>query len=659
MCGITGSVNWGDINVLAHMTALQAHRGPDDSGLWQTFFSNDGWIGLGTRRLSILDLSERGHLPMSTPDGNLTIVYNGEIYNHLKLREELIPKGYKFRSTSDAETILSLYQHLGPECLKHLNGMFAFAIWDKKREKLFLARDRFGIKPLYYVKRQNKFAFASEAKSLLELPGFERRINHKALHQFLTFLWVPEPLTMFDGISKLPAGHYATWSEGQLRIVQYWDWIFPTANHTYAKSEKDLIEELRERLLATVKAQMLSDVPVGAFLSAGLDSSSIVAAMRQATNAPIRTYTISFPNRYRRGELTLDDTEVARRTARHFGCDHTQIDFEPEAVNLLPHLVWHMDEPVADPAIIAAYLVNREAGKSLKVLQSGVGADELFAGYRKHVAHKLAQKYQRIPALLRREVVEPLIERFPPLQGTPFTGYLRLAKKMVRSGSLAPIERFLTDCTYINDLGKNRLYTDLMRRTVEGVHPWGIHLEYLEHVKDADWINQMLYLDAKAFMVSLNLNYNDKMGMASGIEVRVPFLDHELTEWVAAQVPPQMKLHGHTKKYILREAMRPLLPPEVLRQQKAGFGAPISGWLREDLREMVGDLLNESSVKQRGLFRCSEVNRLISEQLNGRHEHSLQIWQLLTLELWMQTFIDKPAVELTEIEAMGISATNS
>lgn len=657
MCGIVGYVNWGDIDTLDRMTGMLAHRGPDDSGLWQNQAGSRDRVGLGARRLSILDLSSAGHQPMSSADGSLTIVYNGEIYNHVQLRERLVSKGYEFHSHSDTETLLNLYHDLGPDCVRHLNGIFGFAIWDERHRRLFLARDHFGVKPLYYAHHGDRFAFASEAKALPELPGFQRRINHKALDEYLTFLWVPEPRTMFDGIDKIPAGHYAILQDGGLEISQYWNWNFHAADHRYPRGERELVEELRERLLATVQAQMQSDVPVGAFLSAGVDSSCIVAAMRQATDAPIHTYTIAFQERDRHGEVAVDDVGVARRTAARFGCDHTEIIFEPESVDLLPHLVWHMDEPVGDPAIIAAYLVCREARKDVKVLLSGVGGDELFAGYLKHAAHKFAQIYQRFPALLRRQLVEPMVEALPAMKGTPLKSYVRLMKKMARSGSLAPAERFLTDSTYISEDLKSHLYTESAKSAVNDVHQWATHLEHLQKVKEADWINQMLYLDAKAFMVSLNLNYTDKMSMASSVEVRVPFLDHELAEWVAANVPPGLKVFGRTTKHILREAARPLLNAEVLRQRKAGFGAPISRWLRTELREMASDLLGEASVRGRGLFRPAEVNRLVREHHLGRQDHSLQIWQLLTLELWMRTFIDEPRAQGHKESSIKVAAS--
>jgi asparagine synthase (glutamine-hydrolysing) len=640
MCGIVGSINWGDSESLARMNNVQAHRGPDDEGLWETRLPDGGCVGLGSRSLAILDLSPAGHMPMSTLKGRFTITYNGEVYNYPELRRELEVKGYKFRSRSDTEAVLYLYQEHGASSVARLKGMFAFAIWDDERKELFLARDHFGIKPLYYCHQGARFAFASEIKALLEIPEMPRRMNLKALNQYLTFLWVPDPLTMFDQIVKLPAGHCAFYRDGNLSVEQYWDLKFPAADHDFEANEAELTAELRERFTASAKSQLLSDVPLGSFLSAGLDSSSIVAPMSQVSTAQTRTYTIAFPDKYRKGEVTLDDTNVARRTAQHFGCDHTEIVVEPDVVDLLPKLVWHMDEPVADPAIIAAYLVNREARKTVTVLLSGVGGDELFAGYRKYAAYNLAQKYQRIPGALREKFIEPLVMALPSMRGTSVKGHIRLAKKLARSGSLSPRDYFLMNSTYLTNDQKESLYAPAVRENINGNGAWSRHMDYFEKVGGADFLNQMLYLDTKAFMVSLNLTYNDKMSMASSVEVRVPFLDWELAEWVAGNVPPSLKLHNGTTKHLLREAMRPLLPPEVLEQKKAGFGAPADYWLANDLREMVDDLLSESSLKTRGLFNPASLRRLVDEQRSGRQDWSAQVWQFLTLELWMRAFID-------------------
>lgn len=658
MCGIIGAVNWGDSVTLARMNALQAHRGPDDSGVWQSHLPGGSSIGLGSSRLAILDLSPAGHMPMSLTDGSLTIVYNGEVYNYPQLRRELEAKGYVFRSGSDTEAILYLYKEYGPESVCRLNGMFSIAIWDAERQELFLARDHFGVKPLYYCHQGHRFAFASEVKALLQLPDAPRCINWEALHQYLTFLWVPDPLTMFGGILKLPAGHYALYKEGQLRIQQYWDIEYPASGHIYRGNEANLAEELQHRFIESVKSQLLSDVPVGAFLSAGLDSSSIVAAMAMSTQKRVRTYTIAFPPKYRKGELTLDDTEVARRTAQYFGCEHTEIVVEPDVVQLLPKLIWHMDEPVADPACITAFLVNREARQTVTVMLSGVGGDEIFAGYRKYRAHELAKGYRRIPAPMRH-LLEPRVLSLPSMPGTPLKGYIRLAKKMARSGSLSPHDRFIMDSTYLTGEQKDSLYTTASKGRTNGFDPASKHRAYLRKVQGADFLNQMLYLDTKAFMVSLNLTYNDKMSMANSVEVRVPFLDWKLAEWVAWNIPPQLKMNGSSAKHIFREAMRPMLPPEVLRQKKAGFGAPADYWLTHDLREMVDDLLSESRLRERGIFNPKNVQQLIREHRNGAQDWSLQIWQFLTLELWMQTFIDAKPESAVHLQASESGSTRS
>ena len=647
MCGISGLFNCGDRETLARMTAVQTHRGPDDVGLWEKQFPDGSYVGFGSRRLAILDLSPSGHMPMCNEDGTVWITYNGEIYNFVELRKELAEKGYRFSSDTDTEVVLHLYEAYGPDCVKLLNGMFAFAICDLRSgaPTLFLARDHFGVKPFYYAHNGSKFAFASEIKALLQVPGLSAEMDPIALHQYLTFLWVPDPQTMFRGIQKLPAGHSAILRNGELRLTQYWDLTFPSAEATYGASEEELAEQIRERFRSSVEAQMVSDVPIGAFLSAGLDSSSIVAMMARAGKGPVRTYTITFPDKYRVGETTLDDPGVPARLARQLGCENQQIVVEPDVADLLPRLTWHMDEPTADPAIITAYLVCREARKQATVLLSGVGGDELFAGYRKHAAHYWAQAYQKVPAGIRG-LLEARLGRVPSLRGTSAKGRIRLAKKMARSASLPPVDRFVMNCTYLDAEQKRDLYAGDLLRAVADTDPALRHREAFEQVADADFLNQMLYLDTKIFMTSLNLTYNDKMSMASSVEVRVPFLDRELAEFVAWNVPPRMKLKGFlrpTTKHIFRKAMQDILPREVLEQPKAGFAAPVDYWLAHDLKEMVDDLLSPSQLRDRGVFRPETVRRYVDEHRSGAQDWSMQIWQFLTLELWMRTFIDGQA----------------
>ena len=652
MCGISGLANCGDREVLSRMTRVQAHRGPDDSGLWERRFPDGSYVGLGSRRLAILDLSADGHMPMCNEDRTVWITYNGEIYNFAELRCELQSKGHQFASNTDTEVVIHLYEQEGPDCVHRLNGMFAFAICDLRsgRPELFLARDHFGVKPFYYAHQGKKLAFASEVKALLHVPGIEAELDLESLHQYLTFLWVPDPKTMFRGIYKLPAGHCATFRDGELKIRQYWDLCFPPANVTYPRSETGLAEEVRERFQHSVQSQMVSDVPIGAFLSAGLDSSSIVAMMCQATKQPVRTYTITFPHKYRVGETTLDDPSVPARLARQLGCENQQIVVEPDVADLLPRLTWHMDEPAADPAIITAYLVCREARKQSTVLLSGVGGDELFAGYRKHAAHRWARAYQRIPRPLRAGI-ESVIGTLPGLRGTAMKGPIRLAKKMARSASLDPEGSFIRNCTYLDHAQKMSLYTVAVQDRLCASDPEVCHHASFDAVHDADFLNQMLYLDTKIFMVSLNLNYNDKMSMASSVEVRVPFLDRGLAEFAAWNIPPDLKLKGFlrpTTKHIFRHAMRDVLPAEVLRQPKAGFAAPVDYWLAHDLREMVDDLLSETNIRKRGLFRPETVRRFVDEHRSGAEDWSMQIWQFLTLENWMRIFLDAGAQQSGE-----------
>jgi len=646
MCGIAGTVNWGDAESVEQMCQLQAHRGPDDSGIWQHTSPDGTRVCLGSRRLAIVDLSKNGHMPMSNSDGTIWITYNGEVYNFLSLREELKLDGYRFRSRTDTEVILRLYEREGEECVHRLRGMFAFGICDLRsgRPKIFLARGHFGIKPLYYTQKGDRLAFASEAKALFVLEGNEARLNNNALARHLTFLWVPEPDTLFEGVEKLPAGHCATFQDGQFSIKKFWELSMPDRKTRYTRSEEDLAEEVRHRLSESVREQMISDVPLGSFLSAGIDSASLVAMAAETTNHPLKTYTISFPARHRVGENTLDDPSVASRVAHHFGCDHHQIVVEPDVASLISKLVWHMDEPIADPAIVMAYLVCREARKDVTVLLSGIGGDELFAGYRKHVAATWSRMYRNLPALFRNHFLSPAIHALPVMRGTRWKGMVRLAKKMVRSASLPPEDAFLMNSTYLDSAEQETLLSREYRELRTPEDTWAVHRGRFREVANADFLNQMLYVDTSIFMPSLNLNYMDKMSMACSVEARVPFLDVRMAEFVATQVPPGMKLRGFLKpktKYILRRAMEKSLPAEVFRQPKAGFFAPVDYWLSQDLREMVGDILSPERIRARGIFDPDAVWKMIEQQRAGDQDWSMQIWQLLIFEIWAEAYLKK------------------
>lgn len=644
MCGIVGFAGRSSKDGLDHMTNTLQHRGPDDRGTWTTC-TGRGWVGLGSTRLAILDLSPAGRMPMRSEDGRYTLVYNGELYNSPDLRRRLAGLGYAFRSNGDTEVVLTAYLEFGSKCVELFNGMFALALWDSPRERLFLARDHFGIKPLYVVQSNTYIAFASEVKALLSLPEIRAEINYHALGQYLSYLWVPEPQSLFDGIEKLPAGHYGILENGRWVTRRYWDLRFPAAEESIqASNEPELVAELEQRLVEAVNRQTLSDAPVGAFLSAGVDSNTVVAAMA-SSGEPLHTFTVSFAPKYRAGAYGFDDPAVARRAAECYESHHEDLVVDPDVVDLLPKLIWHMDEPVADPAIITAYLVNRAASESVKVLLSGVGGDEVFGGYRKYLAHRLAGTYQRIPQLLRDHIIEPAVSGIPPLPGQKVGQATRLLKKMIRSGSLAPVDRFLMDGTYLTASQKKELTTPAVWPLIENGDPRAAHLDAFSSTTHADFLDQMMYVDMKTFMPSLNLLYNDKMSMATSVEVRVPFLDVELVEWVVAHVPASLKVKGRVTKYALRRAMENRVGSEVLRQAKTGFGAPADVWLRSSLYEMMRDLLSPDRVASRKLFRPDVVQKMIADHSAHRAESSFQLWQLLSLELWMQQFVDRTPVE--------------
>jgi asparagine synthase (glutamine-hydrolysing) len=632
MCGICGVVGQADEQLIKDMLARMAHRGPDDEGVYIAETSTTERAGLGHRRLSIIDLSPAGHEPMPDHSNQIWLTFNGEIYNFKELRRELESRGHNFKSDTDAEVIIYAYREWGRECLSRLNGMFAFAIWDSRDESLLLARDRLGIKPLYYANTPAGFAFASEIKALLAIPEFERAVDLSALDQFMTFLWTPDPKTAFRGVEKLPPAHCLVYRNGKAEIFEYWDIAFDEDDSI---SESEWAERLREQITRSVRAQMIADVPLGAFLSGGLDSSTIIALMTGIATQQVTTYTFGFKQEDLRYDILEDDVKYARVVGREFQTDYHEEYLEPQVMELLPKLVYHMDEPVADPAIITSFLICRAARERLTVLLSGMGGDEVFAGYPRHAAVKIAEAYNLIPPFLSRPVVAAL----PGAKPGRFTALFRNTKKLARSAALPERERYLGFGTYFTEDEKREMYTGEMRESANGFDAYEQHQKYFDRVSGEDFVNQMLYVDLKTFLPCLNLTYTDKTSMAASMEVRVPLLDHELIE-LAARMPARLKLKGLTGKHILKRAAEAWLPREIIHRKKAGFSAPVRAWLVRDLREMVEDLLSESNVRQRGYFDYRSVRRLIDENLSGREDNNLKIFQLLTLELWHRAFID-------------------
>jgi asparagine synthase (glutamine-hydrolysing) len=653
MCGINGIITSDPQEPMRAMQECLEHRGRDDEGVWTSQPIDDAGrrACLGHRRLSIIDTSSAGHQPMLSTGGRFVVSLNGEIYNYRELREELRAKGHQFRTQSDTEVLLAAWAEWGVECLPRLNGMFAFAMWDGRERVLSLVRDRVGIKPLYYAELSGDVGgstqdacgprgvvFASEAKAILASGLIKAELDQQSLHQFLTFLWVPDPNTLFRGIKTVPPGHVVTVRDGELRIHEWWDLSFDDIEE--GRSEAWWRERTLETLDRVVNLEMVADVPLGSFLSGGIDSSGIVAMMKQHSGGrPIQTYTIGMEAEDLRYDIIPDDVEWARRVSRHLSTDYHEIMLQPQVAELLPKLVYHMDEPAIDMAI-PSYLVSRAARENLTVMLSGMGGDEVFAGYPRQLAMKIASAFDPIPQLLRRPLMKTIDRALPGGRPGKLTAPLRNAKKFARSAALDFENRYLGFGTYFTDQAKQNLYTDEMRGATAGVDPYAAHRRYFARVRDAAPLNQLLYVDLKTFLPCLNLITTDKTSMASNLEVRVPFLNRDLLE-MAARMPPDLKLHGFKRKYILKRALEQVLPHEVIWRKKAGFGAPIRSWLRGALRPMIDELLSEESVKRRGLFQPAEVQRIIAANLSGREDYNLQVFQLLTLELWQRAFIDK------------------
>ena len=622
------------------------HRGRDDEGVWTSSSINDGQRAcLGHRRLSIIDTSSAGHEPMISHDGRFVITFNGEIYNYRELRGELAAKGHQFRTQTDTEVLLTAWQQWGEEALPRLNGMFAFALWDDQHHSLFLVRDRVGIKPLYYADLQrpdreggcNPFAFASEVKSILASGLIKAELDRESLHQFLTFLWVPDPNTLFRDVRTVPPGHLVEWRDGEIKVRQWWDISFDEIEE--GRSESWWQQQLLETLDRVVNLEMVADVPLGSFLSGGVDSSAIVALMKRHSNGrPIETYTIGMKAEDLRYDIIPDDVEWARKVNQQLDTDYHEIILKPDVADLLPQLVYHMDEPAIDMAI-PSYLVSRAARETLRVMLSGMGGDEVFAGYPRQLAMKIAGAFDPVPQLLRRPVMRALEYALPGGLPGKLTAPLRNAKKFARSAALDFENRYLGYQTYFTDEAKQRLYAGDLRTELSGLDAYAAHRRYFAHVKDAAPLNQLLYVDMKTFLPCLNLMTTDKTSMAANLEVRVPFLNKEMIEF-AARMPAGLKLKGLKRKYILKRAAEKLLPHDVVWRRKAGFGAPIRSWLRGALQPMVGDLLSAQTIGRRGLFRPEEVRRIIDANLSGREDYNLQVFQLLNLELWMRAFID-------------------
>ena len=645
MCGIAGIVSTDPAQRVRRMLDSLEHRGRDDEGIWtsQPIDDEGRRACFGHRRLSIIDTSAAGHQPLISSDGRFVLTFNGEIYNYRELREQLQSAGYQFHTQTDTEVLLNAFAHWGQDCLTRLNGMFAFAVWDNETRTLTLARDHVGIKPLYYtmVPRRGDtppvFIFGSEVKSILATGFVERAIDPESLHQFLTFLWAPDPKTLFKNIKTLPPAHVLTLREDQLSIAEWWDVTFDEID--YDKSEAWWRERVIETFDRVVNMEMVADVPLGSFLSGGIDSSGIVAMMKQHSNGRrIETYTAGMAEEDLRFDIIPDDLRWARRVNKELDTDCHEIILRPEINELLPKLVYHMDEPPIDMAI-PSYLISQAARGTLTVMLSGMGGDEVFAGYPRQLAMKIAGALDPVPQLLRRPLMNTIAQTLPGGLPGKLTAPLRNAKKFARSAALDFEERYLGFGTYFTNTAKEKLYTNDLREVTRDFDAYADHKKYFQRVKNVDPLNRLLYVDLKTFLPCLNLITTDKTSMAANLEVRVPFLNREMIE-MSARMPASFKLRGLKRKYILKRALEKYLPHDVIWRKKAGFGAPIRSWLRGPLRPMIDDLLSEDTVRKRGLFRPEEVKRIVEANQTGREDFNLQVFQLLNFEIWQRTFVD-------------------
>ena len=628
VCGIAGKLyldlcQTPDRELMNRMTAALLHRGPDDEGVW----IGEG-VGLGSRRLAILDLSDRAHQPMTNEDGTLWIVFNGEVYNFPTLRQELVDRGHVFRSRGDTETILHLYEDEGVNCLGRLRGMFAFAIWDTKRRTLFVARDRLGKKPLHYWADDKTLLFASEPRAILQDPAVPVEPDAQGIHRFLTYGYVPGPYSAFRGMRKLPPAHYLLVERGRPSLHRYWSLHYQPKRRA---AEGELAEELLAHLEEAVRLRLVSDVPLGAFLSGGIDSSAVVALMRKLVSGRLRTFSIGFDS------PEYDELPYARQVARLFETDHHEFVVRHDAAAMLPRLVWHYNEPFADSSALPSFALCEQARQVVKVALNGDGGDEAFLGYDRYLAVALSGWYDWIPTAVRRAAARG-VGLLPG--GSPKSALYR-ARRFAEALALEPRRRYARWLTLLTAQQKEELYTDDFLAQVGGADP----LDLLEAAYDASdaacFLEAAVHSDVQLYLPDDLLVKMDIASMAHSLEVRSPFLDHRVMEF-AASLPRSLKLKGCTQKFLLKKVLRGVLPDAVLRRPKMGFGVPIDHWLRGDLREMAYDVLLDERARQRGYFRPQTVRRYLDEHVQRRAHHHFRLWGLLVLELWHRMFIDQP-----------------
>ena len=624
MCGIAGIIGTEpgaiiEAATIRRMCKTLVHRGPDDEGIYAR-----GPVGLGMRRLSIIDLAS-GHQPIHNEDKTIWIVFNGEIYNFRELHAELEKAGHRFYTNTDTEVIVHLYEELGADCVQKLRGMFAFALYDERRQRLLLARDRLGKKPLHYAVSNGRLLFGSEIKALLVAAPELAKVNRDGLQQFFYFGYIPDPYTAFVEIQKLPPGHLLEFTDGQLRVRQYWD--LPVFGTIDPRSEEECLEELEHRLAEAVRIRLISDVPLGALLSGGVDSSTVVALMARASSRPVKTFSVGFPHQ------DFNEAEYARAVAERFGTEHYEFHVEPKIGETLEKLTRTLEEPFADSSIVPTYYVSCLARQHVTVVLSGDGGDELFAGYDRYQVHLRRRLANLIPARAGRLYRQIIYPRLP--------AHTR-GRKLLFNISLPSPDRYLDSVAYLPACARERsLFSDeFLAWADQSASPFELFRSYLSRNRAHDPLSALQYLDTKTYLPGDILTKVDRMSMAASLEVRAPFLDHLFVEWVA-QLSPRWKLRFGERKYILKRLAEKVgVPRHVLFRRKQGFAMPLAHWWRTELKSGLLDILLDPRTLQRGYFNAEAVRGLVKEHLHGRRDHSAPIWLLLVLELWHRNFLE-------------------
>jgi asparagine synthase (glutamine-hydrolysing) len=628
MCGIAGIVSAApgdriDVDTIHRMCEAIVHRGPDDEGLFVK-----GGVGLGMRRLSIIDIAG-GHQPVSNEDRRVWIVFNGEIYNFPQLRKDLLQRGHQFSTHTDTEVIVHLYEEMGSNCVDKLRGMFAFALYDEHRQKLLMARDRLGKKPLHYALQSaggncKRLFFASEIKSILTVAPELAGINNEALLQYLYFGYIPDPLTAFTAIQKLPPGHLLEFENGAIKVHQYWD--LPEYGTHAPRSENECLEEMEHRLAEAVRIRLISDVPLGALLSGGTDSSTVVALMARATSTPVKTFSIGFRDQ------DFNEAPFARLVAEKFATDHHELIVEPDVLETVQMLTHSLEEPFGDSSMLPTYYVSSLARKHVTVALSGDGGDEIFAGYDRYGIHLRRQVFENVPNWARHLYREKIYPRLPAdMRGKKFSYNVSLPSRQRYVDGISFVPAFERDMPLLSP--------DFRAALRHSPDPSQVMYRYFDCARAKDSVSQMLYVDTKTYMVADILTKVDRMSMLTSLEVRVPILDHEFVEW-ATGLPAEWKIRAGKQKYILRKlAERVGVPQQVLHRPKKGFALPLVHWMKHELKELIINVLLDSETLQRGYFEPKAVHQLLDEHFRGRRDHSGHIWRLLMLELWHRNYL--------------------